>query len=169
MFLAAMEVQMAVEALRTIAGFKLEEEVVTDNDERQVTVRYTPLGLAVGIVPWNFPLMLGVNKIAPAIMTGNTALLKPSPFTPYCDLKLVELAQESFPPGVVQILSGDDSLGPWLTAHPGPAKISFTGSSVTGKKVMESASKTLKRVTLELYVDKTLHLSLHCIVFDKYG
>jgi acyl-CoA reductase-like NAD-dependent aldehyde dehydrogenase len=65
-------------------------------------------------------------------------------------LKLVELAQKFFPPGVISVLSGDDNLGPWLTAHAGIDKISFTGSTATGKKVMESASKTLKRVTLEL-------------------
>ncbi|KAH9235785.1 hypothetical protein K456DRAFT_34447 [Colletotrichum gloeosporioides 23] len=74
----------------------------------------------------------------------------PSPFTPYCGLKLVELAQQFFPPGVVQSLSGDDDLGPWLTSHTGIDKISFTGSTTTGKLVMQSASKTLKRVTLEL-------------------
>jgi hypothetical protein len=73
------------------------------------------------------------------------------PFTPYCGLKVVELAQQFFPPGVVQSLSGDDNLGPWLTSHPGINKISFTGSTATGKLVMQSASKTLKRVTLELY------------------
>lgn len=129
----------------------MKEEVIEDTDDRQVTVRYTPLGLVVGIVPWNFPVMLCMMKIAPALLTGNTLIIKPSPFTPYCALKLVEIGQKFFPPGVLQVLSGDDNLGPWLTAHPGPAKISFTGSSATGKKVMESASKTLKRVTLELY------------------
>jgi acyl-CoA reductase-like NAD-dependent aldehyde dehydrogenase len=72
------------------------------------------------------------------------------PFTPYCGLKLVELAQKFFPPGVVQSLSGDDDLGPWLTSHPGIDKISFTGSTATGKRVLQSASRTLKRVTLEL-------------------
>jgi acyl-CoA reductase-like NAD-dependent aldehyde dehydrogenase len=77
-------------------------------------------------------------------------LISSSPFTPYCGLKLVELAQQFFPPGVVQSLSGDDNLGPWLTAHPGIDKISFTGSTHTGKLVMQSAAKTLKRVTLEL-------------------
>jgi acyl-CoA reductase-like NAD-dependent aldehyde dehydrogenase len=81
---------------------------------------------------------------------GNMIIIKPSPFTPYCGLKVVELAQRFFPAGVVQVLSGGDNLGPWLTEHPGIEKISFTGSSVTGKKVMESASRTLKRVTLEL-------------------
>jgi acyl-CoA reductase-like NAD-dependent aldehyde dehydrogenase len=106
----------------------------------------------VGIVPWNFPVFLACGKIAQAVLTGNPIIIKPSPFTPYCSLKIVELAQRFFPPGVVQALSGDDDLGPWLTSHPGIRKISFTGSTTIGKKVMESASKTLKRVTLELYV-----------------
>lgn len=72
------------------------------------------------------------------------------PFTPYTTLKLVELMQESFPPGVVQVLGGDDRLGPMLTGHPSISKIAFTGSIATGKKVMEACAKTLKRVTLEL-------------------
>ncbi|KAK2677809.1 Aldehyde dehydrogenase domain [Fusarium oxysporum f. sp. vasinfectum] len=72
------------------------------------------------------------------------------PFTPCCDLKLAELALKYFPAGVVQTLSGNDDLGPWLTAHPGVDKISFTGSTATGKKVLKSAAGNLKRVTLEL-------------------
>jgi hypothetical protein len=72
------------------------------------------------------------------------------PFTPYCGLKLAELAQQFFPPGVFQALSGDDNLGPWLTSHDGIDKVSFTGSTATGKLVMQSCAKTLKRVTLEL-------------------
>ena len=144
------EVQTGVHWLRELAKLELKEEVVEEDDGKKVIVRYTPLGLTVGIVPWNYPVHLACGKIAPAILTGNTIIIKPSPFTPYCDLKLGELAQQYFPPGVVQVVSGDDSLGPWYTSHPGPDKISFTGSSFTGKKVMESASKTLKRVTLEL-------------------
>ena len=104
----------------------------------------------MGIVPWNYPILLACGKIAPALLTGNTIIVKPSPFTPCGDLKLCELGQRFFPPGVLQCLSGDDSLGPWLTAHPGLRKISFTGSSATGKRVMASAAATLKRVTLEL-------------------
>lgn len=77
-------------------------------------------------------------------------IVKPSPFTPYTTLKVVELAQDVLPPGVLQIVGGDDSLGPMLTAHPGIAKISFTGSIATGKKIMASCASTLKRVTLEL-------------------
>lgn len=133
-----------------IAKLSIPEEVVEDNEERQVVIRHTPLGVAGAIVPWNFPVHLACGKIAPAVMTGNTIIVKPSPFTPYCGLKLAELASRFFPPGVVQALSGDDDLGPWITSHPGINKISFTGSTATGKRVMESASKTLKRVTLEL-------------------
>lgn len=84
------------------------------------------------------------------MITGNTFIMKPSPFTPYANLKMVELAQQFFPPGVVQCLSGDDRLGPWLTEHSDIDKVSFTGSVATGKRVMESCSRTLKRVTLEL-------------------
>jgi len=104
----------------------------------------------VAIVPWNFPIQLACGKIAPALIAGNALILKPSPFTPYCGLKLGELAQQFFPPGVLQTLSGDDGLGPMLTSLPGIDKVSFTGSTATGKRVMESCSKTLKRVTLEL-------------------
>ncbi|EEH34343.1 betaine aldehyde dehydrogenase [Paracoccidioides lutzii Pb01] len=148
--LATIEIQNGIASVRGRVNLTLKDETVEDSDDRQVIVRYTPLGVVVGIVPWNFPFFLALLKISPAVITGNTIIIKPSPFTPYCGLKLVEIAQKAFPPGVIQALSGDDSLGPWLTAHPGPAKISFTGSSATGKKVMESASKTLKRVTLEL-------------------
>lgn len=152
MSLASFEAQGASKILRDTASVAetLVDEVIEETDERKVLARHTPIGVAVGIVPWNFPLSLACSKLTPAVLTGNTIILKPSPFTPYCGLKLVEIAQRFFPPGVVQAVSGDDNLGPWLTAHPGVDKISFTGSSVTGKKVMESASKTLKRVTLEL-------------------
>ncbi|EOD45112.1 hypothetical protein GTA08_BOTSDO07813 [Neofusicoccum parvum] len=148
--MALNEIETAGVYLHTFANMELKEENVVEDDEKRTIIRYTPLGVVVGIVPWNFPIVLACGKIGPALMTGNPIIVKPSPFTPYCDLKMVELANHFFPPGVIQALSGDDSLGPWLTAHPGPAKISFTGSTATGKKVMESASKTLKRVTLEL-------------------
>ncbi|KEF57318.1 NAD-dependent aldehyde dehydrogenase [Exophiala aquamarina CBS 119918] len=146
---ARVEMDLTVHWLKTIANLELPEERIVEGD-REIVVRYTPLGVTVGIVPWNYPILLAASKIAPCVVTGNPIIIKPSPFTPAGDLKLVELAQRFFPPGVVQCLSGDDNLGPWLTAHPVPAKISFTGSTLTGKKVMESAAKTLKRVTLEL-------------------
>ncbi len=85
-----------------------------------------------------------------AVLTGNAFIWKPSPYSPYTALKLGELAGKIFPPGVVQVLSGDESLGPLLTAHTDIAKISFTGSTATGKKVMATCAGTLKRLTLEL-------------------
>lgn len=96
------------------------------------------------------PLLIGIFKIASCLIAGNVIIVKPSPFAPYAVTKLVELARGLFPPGVIQVLSGGDDLGPWLTEHPGIDKISFTGSSATGKRVLASCSRTLKRVTLEL-------------------
>ncbi|OQU97385.1 hypothetical protein CLAIMM_03319 [Cladophialophora immunda] len=149
---AAAEIQDGIRWLRELSNLELPEQVVVQDEEKgkKTIVRYTPLGVAVGIIPWNFPVLLACGKLAPALITGNTIIIKPSPFTPYSDLKLGELAQAFFPPGVVQVLSGDDLLGPWLTAHPGVDKISFTGSTATGKAVMATAARTLKRVTLEL-------------------
>jgi aldehyde dehydrogenase (NAD+) len=94
--------------------------------------------------------MLCIWKLAPALLAGNTLVLKPSPFTPLTTLRFVKDIQAVLPPGVVNILSGDDGLGPWITAHPGIDKVSFTGSTETGKRVMASASTGLKRLTLEL-------------------
>ncbi|KAI8187453.1 putative aldehyde dehydrogenase FUS7 [Colletotrichum sp. SAR 10_66] len=105
------ETDAAISWIRGMAGISLPEDVVEDNDHRTIITRWTPLGVVGAIVPWNFPLLLATGKIAPALLTGNVIIVKPSPFTPYCGLKLVELAQQFFPPGVVQSLSGDDDLG----------------------------------------------------------
>ncbi|KAF3344027.1 hypothetical protein VD0002_g5236 [Verticillium dahliae] len=147
---ALFEVQQAVGTLKGVAQLPFGDEVVEDSDKNRIVTRYVPIGVSVGIVPWNFPILLATFKLGPALVTGNAIILKPSPFTPYCGLKLAEIAQEFFPPGVVQALSGDDNLGPWLTAHPGIQKVSFTGSTPTGIRVMQSCAKTLKRLTLEL-------------------
>lgn len=108
------------------------------------------MGVGVGIVPWNFPMLIGVIKLVSALLAGNTFIWKPSPYSPYTALKLGELGAKIFPKGVFNVLSGEEDLGPMLTAHPGVAKISFTGSVATGKKVMQACASTLKRVTLEL-------------------
>ena len=123
---------------------------IDKGDGQIVDIDYLPLGPVCAISPWNFPVNLSVWKIAPALVAGNSIVLKPSPFTPLCMLKIGELLQGVFPPGVLNIISGGDDLGPLMTAHPGFAKISFTGSTATGKRVMESASRDLKRLTLEL-------------------
>ncbi|KAH7378187.1 aldehyde dehydrogenase domain-containing protein [Cadophora sp. MPI-SDFR-AT-0126] len=121
-----------------------------EDDEKIVYTEFTPLGICAAICPWNFPIALMVGKVAPALLTGNTLIVKPSPFTPYTSLKFVELAQTIFPPGVFQVVGGNNELGASMCRHPDINKISFTGSIATGKKVMESSAKTLKRVTLEL-------------------
>ena len=148
--LANTELTMSLLWLRTFATMEVKDELIDENDERRIVQTFPPIGVCCGIVPWNWPVLLGVGKVGPALITGNTLIIKPSPFTPYCDLKLGEIGMSIFPPGVLQVLSGGDDLGPILTEHPGIDKISFTGSIVTGKKVMESCAKTLKRITLEL-------------------
>ena len=125
-------------------------EVILETDDQRVEVHRKPLGVVAGICPWNFPLLIAVYKIAPALVTGNTVIIKPAPTTPLTALKLGELAQDIFPPGVLNIITDDNSLGPAITAHPGIAKVSFTGSTPTGKRIMASAAGTLKRLTLEL-------------------
>ncbi|GIJ85596.1 hypothetical protein Asppvi_004455 [Aspergillus pseudoviridinutans] len=147
---SAVEVGMAVQWARVLPTIEIPETVIEDTEEQQIIQRYTPVGVCGAIVPWDFPVLLAVGKIVPAVYTGNTVIIKPSPFTPYCVLKLAELAAQCFAPGVVQALSGDDELGPMITEHPGIDKISFTGSIRTGKLVMKSCAKNLKRVTLEL-------------------
>jgi len=135
---------------REIAKQALPDEIVEDTADRRVITRFSPLGVVGGIVPWNFPVLLAIWKIAPALMSGNTIIIKPSPFTPLCTLKLGELCRAVLPQGVFNVVSGDDELGKWMTAHPGIAKIAFTGHTDTGKHVMRSAAGTLKRLTLEL-------------------
>jgi acyl-CoA reductase-like NAD-dependent aldehyde dehydrogenase len=135
---------------REIGKQSLADEVIEDTQERKVFTRFTPLGVVGAIVPWNFPILLAIWKIAPALMAGNCIIVKPSPFTALCTLKLGELCRGLLPPGVFNVISGGDDLGRWMTAHPNIDKIAFTGSTETGKKVMQSAAGNLKRVTLEL-------------------
>ncbi|KAF8749792.1 aldehyde dehydrogenase family [Rhizoctonia solani] len=147
---AEWELGGAILWLRETAKLRLPEKVIVDNEQTRITERRVPIGVCAGIIPWNFPLALCIWKLGPALLAGNTLVLKPSPFTPLTTLRFVKDIQAVVPAGVVNILSGDDNLGPWITSHPGIDKVSFTGSSETGKKVMASASTSLKRLTLEL-------------------
>lgn len=135
---------------REIAKQSLDVHIAEDTPGRTVETRRVPLGVIGAITPWNFPVLLAIWKIAPALVTGNTVVVKPSPFTPLCTLKLGEVLRDVLPAGVLNIVSGGNELGTWLTSHPDVRKISFTGSTATGRKVMESASGNLKRITLEL-------------------
>jgi acyl-CoA reductase-like NAD-dependent aldehyde dehydrogenase len=147
---AKAEILGAAMWMKATTMLDLPVDVTEDSDTRRIEVHHVPLGVVCGIVPWNFPVLLASWKIGPALMAGNTLVLKPSPFTPLCTLRIGELVREVFPAGVINIISGGDALGPLMTAHPGFAKISFTGSTATGRRVMESAAKDLKRITLEL-------------------
>jgi acyl-CoA reductase-like NAD-dependent aldehyde dehydrogenase len=134
---------------------------ILDLEDRVVTTKYVPVGVVVAICPWNFPIVLSIGKVLAALLTGCSVIVKPSPFTPYTALKLAEIAQSIFPPGVVQALSGDDLLGPSLVAHPDVHKVAFTGSTATGKRIMALAANTVKRVTLEMYGETLKQLTLN--------
>ena len=125
-------------------------ETLIDDDERHIELRYRPLGVAGIITPWNAPVNLALGPLVSALYTGNTVVLKPSPYTPLTTLKLGELLRETLPPGVANVLAGGDALGQSMTEHTGIDKISFTGSVATGKKVLAASAATMKRVTLEL-------------------
>lgn len=124
------------------------------NDNRgTVELHRKPLGVVGSITPWNFPVLIAVWHVVPAVLTGNTVVIKPSPYTPLTTLRFVELMNEVLPAGVLNSLSGDDravNLGALMSAHPGIRKIVFTGSSETGRKVAASAAGTMKRLTLEM-------------------
>jgi NAD-dependent aldehyde dehydrogenases len=144
------EIAGAAVWMKAVAQMEPPVHVSEDSETQFIETRYVPLGVVCAIAPWNFPVNLAMWKVAPALVAGNTMVLKPSPFTPLCTLKIGEIFNEVFPEGVFNVISGGDALGPMMTAHPGFAKISFTGSTATGKRVMESAAKDLKRLTLEL-------------------
>jgi betaine-aldehyde dehydrogenase len=113
--------------------------------------RKEPLGVCVGIGAWNYPIQIACWKSAPALAAGNAMIFKPSELTPATAVKLAEIYLEAgVPPGVFNVLQGRGATGAMLAAHPGVAKVSVTGSVPTGKKVMQTAAGTLKRVTMEL-------------------
>ena len=101
---------------------------------------------------WRLPSPIGMaaNKLLPSVITGNTVVVKPSPYTPLATVMLAEMAAEAFPAGVMNIMTGGDELGQMMVEHPKIAQISFTGSAATGKKIMATGAATLKKVTLEL-------------------
>jgi acyl-CoA reductase-like NAD-dependent aldehyde dehydrogenase len=146
----AREIDLVVSWLRYFGELEIPREVIKDDDAEVIEKVRRPLGVVAAIAPWNAPLMLAMWKIAPALRAGNTVVLKPSPYTPLSTLAMGEILREVFPAGVLNVVSGLDPLGARMVEHPVPRKISFTGSTATGKKVAASASNDLKRVTLEL-------------------
>lgn len=150
MSLAHVELELAKQFLAFYAGQSLEVEVLSDSPQRRVELHRKPLGVVAAIVPWNAPVYLAVNKIAPALIAGNTIVVKPAPTTPLTSLRLGELFATVVPAGVLNIVTGDTDVGVHLVTHPDVAKIAFTGSTRTGRAIMALAAPTLKRLTLEL-------------------
>lgn len=136
--------------LRHVADWRPDREILRDDDEAFVEIVRRPLGVVAAIVPWNFPFFQTVYKLGPALMTGNTVVVKPAPTTPLNAMLLGEMLCDLVPAGVVNVVGDAGAAGPQLTAHPDVAKISFTGSTASGRAVMAAAAPTLKRVTLEL-------------------
>lgn len=136
---------------RHYAGLGVPADEILQADEIAVSVlQRRPIGVVAAITPWNFPLYQAVEKLAPALMAGNTVVVKPSPYTPLTTLMLGERLRALFPPGVVNVVSGSDEVGRWMTAHPSARKVAFTGSVATGRRVSEAVASDLKLLTLEL-------------------
>lgn len=136
--------------LRATAGMDLPVEVIQDDDTVRIEVHRKPLGVVGSITPWNYPLLIAVWHVIPALLTGNTVVIKPSENTPLTTLKFVELANSILPAGVFNIVTGAGEVGAAMSNHSDISKIVFTGSTPTGKRIMECAANNLKRLTLEL-------------------
>lgn len=135
---------------RHFAASDLSPEILEETEARRVESHRAPLGVVAAIIPWNFPLILLGFKLGPALIAGNTLVVKPAPTTPLATLQLAALIKDALPPGVLNVIADDNDLGSALTSHPGVRKVSFTGSTATGARVMASAAESLKRVTLEM-------------------
>ena len=145
------EIEATAARIEGLLSFELTPETLRSDERGRVVLDYQPLGVVGAIAPWNSPLLLGVQIAAQALLTGNSVILKPSPFTPLATLKLGEIAGRTLPRGLFNTLSGGNELGRWMTEHAGIDKIGFVGSVATGKRVLASAAASnLKRVSLEL-------------------
>ena len=147
------ELPPAIDQLRFFAGAarmlegRAAAEYMADHTS---FIRREPIGVCAAVTPWNYPLMMAIWKIAPAIAAGNTLVLKPSDTTPATTLMLAELFAEFLPPGVLNVVCGDRDTGRALVAHPTPQMVAITGSVRAGREVATAAAADLKRVHLEL-------------------
>lgn len=144
------EMQACVGWTQVPASLELPPEVVYEDDERKDTLHRVPLGVVAAIAPWNWPLMIAIWQIIPAIRMGNTVVLKPSEYTPIATLEMVRLINQALPAGVLNTVTGDGSIGSKLTHHPDINKIMFTGSEATGRRIIEASARNLSPITLEL-------------------
>jgi acyl-CoA reductase-like NAD-dependent aldehyde dehydrogenase len=147
---ALWEIEFSSAVLRYFAARDLPAEVLHEDAARKVMRVRKPLGVVAAITAWNVPIILLSIKVGPALLAGNTVVAKPAPTTPLTTLKFGELCARILPPGVVNVVTDQNDLGAVLTGHPDVAKVAFTGSTATGRKVMANVAGTLKRLTLEL-------------------
>jgi len=147
---ARADVDLALQWAREVVQVELAPEIIQDDAEAYVEVRRKPIGVVACIIPWNFPFFQTMYKLVPALLTGNTIIIKPAPTTPLNAMLLGEIVEPLVPPGVVNIIGDDGRIGAPLTRHPDIGKVSFTGSTATGRLVMASGAPTLKRIVLEL-------------------
>jgi acyl-CoA reductase-like NAD-dependent aldehyde dehydrogenase len=147
---ATAEIEGSVFILRAFAAMDLPPIVLQDTDTVRIVLQKLPLGVVAAITPWNYPMTLLIFKFAPALLAGNTLVAKPAATTPLTTLLFGELCSGILPAGVFNVIVDNNDLGDAFTSHPDVAKVAFTGSTATGKKVMASAAQSLKRLTLEL-------------------
>lgn len=147
---SGMEVGGAIAWAQVTAGLSLPVDVIQDNDEARIEVHRKPIGVVGSITPWNWPLLIAIWHIIPALRAGNTVVIKPSSYTPLATARFVELAQKVLPPGVLNVVTGGSKTGAALVEHHDVNKIIFTGSTPTGRNIMRAAASNLKRLTLEL-------------------
>jgi acyl-CoA reductase-like NAD-dependent aldehyde dehydrogenase len=147
---ARFEVGACVAWLRATATTELKPEVVVDDGETYAELHYKPIGVVGAIGPWNWPMMITIWQIAPALRMGNSVVVKPSKMTPLSVLALVKVLNEELPEGVLNIISGDREVGARLAEHPAVGKVMFTGSTAAGRAIIKSSADTVKRLTLEL-------------------
>jgi acyl-CoA reductase-like NAD-dependent aldehyde dehydrogenase len=147
---ARFEIGGASAWLRTAANTPLETEIVIDDESGHAEITYRPIGVVGAIGPWNWPVMISVWQIAPALRMGNTVVVKPSEYTPLSVLALIYVMNKALPSDVLVGMSGDREVGARLSSHPAIGKILFTGSTATGKAIIRSSADSVKRLTLEL-------------------
>ncbi len=147
---SGMEVGGSIAWTQYTTELQLPVDVIQDNDDARIEVHRKPLGVVASITPWNWPLLIAIWHVIPALRAGNTVVMKPSEFTPVSTLRFVQLASEILPAGVINIVTGGGDVGAAITAHPDIQKVIFTGSTPTGKRIMQSAAGNLTRCTLEL-------------------
>lgn len=147
---AKFEIAGSIVALRYFGEQSFPLETIRETEDGKILEQRAPLGVVAAITPWNFPVALLMIKVAPALSVGNTMIAKPAPTTPLTTALFGEVAAKILPPGVFNVIVDANDLGGKITSHPDVAKVAFTGSTPTGKRVMQSAAGTVKRLTLEL-------------------